>query len=100
MAPFGWKEGEPDADVGFTPATGRYHILSLTMRLTGPHTFSLQDGDDPTNAWSMEFRLQGWLDDLSGAAAMSVYDPELEVGHEVCDQSDGKHWILLVRQGN
>ncbi|CAJ1416719.1 unnamed protein product, partial [Effrenium voratum] len=96
-------EGEADADIGFTPGLQRYHILQLTMRLSGSHTFSIGDGADPTNTWTTEFRLQGWLDDLYGAAAVSVYDPEdreLEVGHEVTYQAEGEHKLRLVRQGD
>ena len=46
------------------------------MRQTGSHSFSISDGGDPTNVWSSDFRLHGWLDDLYGAAAVSVFDPE------------------------
>ena len=46
------------------------------MRQTGTHSFSISDGGDPTNVWSSDFRLHGWLDDLYGAAAVSVFDPE------------------------
>ena len=44
-------EGVPHAiNIGFTPATNRYHLLSLTIRQTGTHTFSIQDGCDPTKS--------------------------------------------------
>ena len=46
------------------------------MRQTGSHSISISDGGDPTNVWSSDFRLHGWLDDLYGAAAVSVFDPE------------------------
>ena len=54
------------------------------MRQTGTHSFSISDGGDPTNVWSSDFRLHGWLDDLYGAAAVSVFDPE-----------DRDAWIFL-----
>ena len=66
----------------FLPAFLTFHIFtffcsrSLTMRQTGTHSFSISDGGDPTNVWSSDFRLHGWLDDLYGAAAVSVFDPE------------------------
>ncbi|CAK9118523.1 unnamed protein product [Durusdinium trenchii] len=95
-------EGEPDADIGFSPGRQRYHILHLTMRQTGTHTFSISDGGDCTNTWSMDFRLHGWLDDLYGAAAVSIFDPEdreLELGHELTYQSEGEHKLRLVTLG-
>ena len=63
------------------------------MRQTGTLTFSISDGADPTNVWSSDFRLHGWLDDLYGAAAVSVFDPEdreLELGHEMVYQAEGQ----------
>ena len=71
------------------------------MRQTGTHTFSISDGADPTNVWTSDFRLHGWLDDLYGAAAVSVFDPEdreLELGHEMVYQAEGgekKRWWLV-----
>lgn len=80
------------------------------MRQTGSHSFSISDGGDPTNVWSSDFRLHGWLDDLYGAAAVSVFDPEdrdtwifpTEVILMLLKKNVGrfKHYFFLKLMGN
>ncbi|CAE7555392.1 unnamed protein product [Symbiodinium necroappetens] len=94
-------DGEAGANMGWTPRDRLMHIVRITIRKTGWHTFQIIDASDSEKTWSKDFKVLGWFDD-KGVSGISLTDPdneELELGKEREYHNSGTHKLRLRRLG-
>ncbi|CAL1170883.1 unnamed protein product [Cladocopium goreaui] len=95
-------DGEQGASMGWTPRDRTMHVVRITIRKTGWHTFEIIDGSDSEKTWSKDFKVLGWFDDYKGISGISITDPdneELELGKEREYHNSGTHKLRLRRMG-
>eukprot|EP00434_Breviolum_minutum_P039775 symbB.v1.2.035335.t1/scaffold4678.1/size36577/2 len=101
-------DGEQGASMGWTPRDRTMHVVRITIRKTGWHTFEIIDGTDSEKTWSKDFKVLGCfffstLDlDGSGISGISITDPdneELELGKEREYHNSGTHKLRLRKMG-
>ena len=53
-------DSEKGDDIGWTPAPRILHVMRITMRKSGWHTYQIVDGEDQDRTWSKDFKVLGW----------------------------------------
>ncbi|CAJ1460142.1 unnamed protein product, partial [Effrenium voratum] len=95
-------DSEPGNNMGWTPRDRTMHVVRITIRKTGWHSFEIVDGTDVEKTWSKDFKVLGWFDDYKGISGISITDPdneELELGKEREYHNSGTHKLRLRRMG-
>jgi hypothetical protein len=91
---------EPGIDMGWTPRDRTMHLIKVTMRKSGWHTFQITDGDNPQKTWSKDFRVLGWLEEKAFVQVMDPDDEDVKIGEEHQYHNSGLHKLRLFRKGN
>ncbi|CAE8643521.1 unnamed protein product, partial [Polarella glacialis] len=96
-------DGEAGTDIGWTPRDRVMHVVRITIRKSGWHTYQIVDGSDSEQSWSKDFKVLGWWDDYKGVAGVSITDPDnedLELGKLREYHNSGTHKLRLRRMGD